>query len=38
VLTNENEDKRYVLDNGGQVTIAKIAKVVYDHFAGGKKN
>ena len=36
VLTDENEDKRWVLDNGGQVTIAKIAKEVYDHFAAKK--
>jgi beta-lactamase class A len=33
VLTDENDDKRWVLDNAGQVTIAKIAKEVYDHFA-----
>ena len=33
VLTNENEDQRWVLDNAGQVTIAKIGKAVYDHVS-----
>ena len=33
VLTNGNEDQRWVIDNAGQVTIAKIGKVVYDHFS-----
>jgi hypothetical protein len=37
VLTDGNEDRRWVLDNAAQVTIAKIAKEVYDHFAAGKK-
>ena len=32
VLTNENEDQRWVIDNAAQVTIAKIGQVVYDHF------
>lgn len=32
VMTNENEDQRWILDNAGQVTIAKIGKAVYDHF------
>ncbi len=32
VLTDENDDRRWVLDNAGQVLIAKIAKEVYDHF------
>lgn len=36
VLTNENEDQRWVLDNAAQVTIAEIGKAVYDHFAGKK--
>ena len=36
VLTDENDDKRWVPDNAGQVTIAKIAREVYDHFAGKK--
>jgi beta-lactamase class A len=33
VLTNENADQRWVIDNAGQLTIAKIGKAVYDHFA-----
>jgi beta-lactamase class A len=32
VLTDENEDRRWVRDNAAQVTIAKIAKEAYDHF------
>jgi beta-lactamase class A len=36
VLTNENEDQRWVLDNAAQVTIADIGKAVYDHYAGKK--
>jgi len=36
VLTNDNEDKRWVVDNAGQVTIAKIGKAVYDYFAEKK--
>jgi beta-lactamase class A len=36
VLTNENDDQRWVRDNGGQVTIGKIGKAVYDHFAAKK--
>ena len=38
VLTDENEDVRWVLDNAGQVTIAKIAKAVYDVYAIPVKN
>ncbi len=34
VLTDENDDRRWVLDNAAQVLIAKIAKEVYDHFGG----
>ena len=34
VLTNENEDRRWVADNAAQVLIAKIAREVYDHFGG----
>ena len=34
VLTDENDDKRWVLDNAAQVLIAKIAKEVHDHFGG----
>lgn len=33
VLTNENADQRWVIDNAGQVTVAKIGKAVYDHFS-----
>lgn len=36
VLTNENADQRWVLDNQGQTTIAAIGKAVYDHYAGKK--
>lgn len=36
VLTNENEDVRWVLDNAAQVVIADIGKAVYDHFVGKK--
>jgi beta-lactamase class A len=36
VLTDGNEDQRWVADNAAQVLIGKIARVVYDHF-GGKK-
>lgn len=33
VLTDQNEDQRWVVDNAAQVTIGKIAREVYDHFA-----
>ena len=36
VMTDENQDKRWVRDNAAQVLIGKIAKEVYDHF-GEKK-
>ena len=36
VLTDANEDQRWVADNAAQVLIGKIARAVYDHF-GGKK-
>ncbi|MBL8864030.1 MAG: serine hydrolase [Planctomycetia bacterium] len=32
VLTNENADQRWVIDNAGQLIVAKIGKAVYDHF------
>jgi beta-lactamase class A len=32
VLTNDNEDHRWVRDNAGNVICAKVAKEVYDHF------
>jgi len=35
VLTDQNEDKRWVTDNAGNLLCAKIAKEVWDHF--GKK-
>ena len=37
VLTGDNADQRWVLDNEGQLTIAKVGKAVYDHFAAGGK-
>lgn len=37
VLTNDNEDKRWVADNAAQVLIGKIAKEVHDHFAEKEK-
>ena len=37
VLTNGNADERWVLDNAAEVTIAKIAKAVYVHYADGGK-
>ena len=37
VLTDENDDKRWVPDNAAQVLIAKIAKEVYDQFGEEKK-
>jgi beta-lactamase class A len=36
VLTDGNEDQRWVLDNAAQVLIGKIAREVYDHFAEKK--
>jgi beta-lactamase class A len=32
VLTSENDDKRWVPDNAGNVVCAEIARKVYDHF------
>ena len=37
VLTDENDDKRWVIDNAAQVLIAKIAKEVCDHFGGPRR-
>jgi beta-lactamase class A len=39
VLTDANEDRRWVPDNAAQVLIGKIGRAVYDHFAekGEKK-
>jgi beta-lactamase class A len=36
VLTDGNKDQRWAADNEAQVTIAKIARAVYDHFADKK--
>ncbi|MBN9520097.1 serine hydrolase [bacterium] len=32
VLTNENADQRWVVDNAAQVLLANVAKAVHDHF------
>jgi beta-lactamase class A len=32
VLTNENDDKRWLRDNAAEVLLANVAKEVYDHF------
>lgn len=37
VLTDGNEDKRWVPDNAAQVLIGKIGKEVYDHFGEKEK-
>jgi beta-lactamase class A len=37
VLTDENDDKRWVVDNAAQVLIAKIAREAYDHFSEKKE-
>jgi beta-lactamase class A len=41
VMTNENEDKRWVTDNAGNRLCADVAKAVFDHYDGapaaGKK-
>ena len=37
VLTDENDDRRWVTDNAAQVLIAKIAREVCDHFGGPEK-
>ncbi|MFO0851515.1 MAG: serine hydrolase [Gemmataceae bacterium] len=36
VLTNENTDQRWVVDNAAQVVIADIARAAYDHFTAKK--
>ena len=36
VLTDENTDQRWVLDNEAQVLIARIGRQVYDHFTEKK--
>jgi len=37
VLTTENEDKRWVRENAGEVLLADIAKEVYEQFPPSKK-
>jgi beta-lactamase class A len=32
VLTSENEDRRWVADNAGDVLCAQVARAVFDHF------
>jgi len=34
VLTDENKDQSWTPDNAGNLLCAKVAKEVYDHFAG----
>lgn len=36
VLTNDNQDQRWINDNGGAVTVGKIGKEVYDYFSKKK--
>jgi len=36
VLTNDNEDQRWVVDNAAQLTLSRIGKAAYDHFATAK--
>jgi beta-lactamase class A len=33
VLTNDNKDQRWAVDNAAQVTIGKITRAAYDYFA-----
>ena len=35
VLTDENDDQRWVRDNAGNVLVGRVAKEVYDHFTDG---
>ena len=37
VLTDRNEDQRWLADNAAQVLIGKIAREVFDHFGGAEK-
>ena len=37
VLTNDNEDRRWVTDNAGNRLCADVARAVYDHFQGASK-
>lgn len=36
VLTNDNEDRRWVRDNAGMLLCARVAKTVSDHYSGKK--
>ncbi len=36
VLTNENEDQRWIRDNEAQLILGKIGKAVYDHYSISK--
>ncbi len=38
VLTNENVDQRWAVDNAAQVLLANVAKAVHDHFAPPAKD
>ncbi|HYH66591.1 MAG TPA: serine hydrolase [Urbifossiella sp.] len=38
VLTNENADQRWAVDNAAQVLLANVAKAVHDHFAPPAKD
>ncbi len=38
VLTNENADTRWAVDNAAQVLLANVAKAVHDHFAPPAKD
>jgi len=33
VLTSENQDQRWVIDNEAQLTLARVGRAIYDHFA-----
>ncbi len=37
VLTDENTDRRWVLDNAAQEMMAKVGRAVYDHFTPAEK-
>lgn len=37
VLTSENQDRRWVRDNAGNLLCARIARAVYDHFNDSTK-
>ncbi|MGL6076401.1 MAG: serine hydrolase [Fimbriiglobus sp.] len=37
ILTNENEDKRWVIDNEAQLVLSKLGRAIHDHFVPMKK-